>query len=47
MMVNNSERCVNKFQIVLKVLVDAKKLKESDVDQTKHQFSFFLDEDVP
>ena len=47
MMVNNSERCVNKFQIVLKVLVDAKKLKESDVDQTKHQFSCFLDEDVP
>ena len=47
MMVNNSERCVNKFQIVLKVLVDAKKLKESDVDQTKHQFSCFLDEDLP
>jgi hypothetical protein len=46
MIVNKSEKCVNKFKIVLKVLVDAKKLNEGDVDQIKHQFSCFLDEDV-
>ena len=35
MMVSNPEKYIEKFQLVLKALVDAKKLKECDVDVTK------------
>ena len=47
MMVSNPEKCIEKFQLVLKALVDAKKLKECDVDVTKQQFVSFLDEEIP
>ena len=47
MLVSKPEKCIEKFQIVLKALVNTKKLKECDVDVTKQQFVSFLDEEVP
>ena len=47
MLVSKPEKCVEKFQVVLKALVNTKKLKECDVDVTKQQFVSFLDEEVP
>ena len=47
MLVSKPEKCIEKFQVVLKALVNTKKLKECDVDLTKQQFVSFLDEEVP
>lgn len=47
MLVSKPEKCIEKFQVVLKALVNTKKLKECDVDVTKQQFVSFLGEEVP
>lgn len=47
MLVSKPEKFDEKFQVVLKALVNTKKLKECDVDVTKQQLVSFLDEEVP
>lgn len=47
MLVSKPEKFDEKFQVVLKALVNTKKLKECDVNVTKQQLVSFLDEEVP
>ena len=46
-MVANRDLCIERFQRVLKALVDANKLSEGKCDDIKHQFISFLDDEVP